>query len=77
MRAFVHEPMNTVSTATSRIGVPAFRPMYCNARVADSRSLGASRLAGSGTRSLIVTLWAGLVPHVTYGARAPASMITS
>ena len=28
MRALVHDPMNTVSTAMSCIGVPASRPMY-------------------------------------------------
>ena len=41
MRLLVHEPMNTVSTATSRIGVPAVSPMYCRARAADSDRLAA------------------------------------
>ena len=48
MREFVHEPMKTVSTAMSRIGVPAVRPMYCSARVADSRWLGSANDAGVG-----------------------------
>ena len=67
MREFVQEPMNTVSTVMSRIGVPAVSPMYWSARVADSRTLGSPKDAGSGTESSMVTLWAGLVPHVTYG----------
>ena len=65
MRAFVHEPMNTVSTGMSRIGVPAVRPMYRSARSADSSRLGSEKEPGSGTASSIVTLCAGLVPHVT------------
>src|SRR5262249_8987236 len=32
IREFVHDPMNTVSIAMSRIAVPAFRPMYASAR---------------------------------------------
>jgi hypothetical protein len=40
MRLFVHEPMNTASTVTSFIGVPARRSMYSSARSAAARSLG-------------------------------------
>ena len=49
MRPLVHEPMNTVSTGTSRSGVPAVRPMYSRARAAASRSEGSAKLSGSGT----------------------------
>ena len=49
MRLLVHEPMNTVSTGMSRIGVPALRPMYSSARAADSRAAGSSKASGSGT----------------------------
>ncbi len=56
MREFVQEPMKTVSTPMSRIAVPAFRPMYWRARVADSCSLADANDAGSGTRASMVTL---------------------
>ena len=46
MRLLVHEPMKTVSTAMSRIGVPAVRPMYASARAAASRPAG----VGEGCR---------------------------
>ena len=42
MRLFVHEPMNTVSTATSRMRVPASRPMYSSARATVSWVVGLS-----------------------------------
>ena len=38
MRPLVQEPMNTVSTVMSLIGVPAVRPMYSSARSAAERS---------------------------------------
>ncbi len=40
MREFVHEPMNTASTAMSFIGVPAARSMYSSARCAAAWSFG-------------------------------------
>jgi ribosomal protein S12 methylthiotransferase accessory factor YcaO len=55
-REFVHEPMNTVSTSTSRMGVPALSPMYPSARRADSRSDGSAKESGSGTTSSIVVV---------------------
>ncbi len=70
MRPLVQEPMNTVSTGTSRSGVPAVRPMYSRARAADSRALGSSKASGSGTAPLSSTTWAGLVPHDTNGSSA-------
>ncbi len=76
-RAFVHEPMNTVSTLMSRIGVPALRPMYCSARVADSAAPSSVNDAGSGTMASIVVVWAGFVPHETLGFNEAASMKTS
>ena len=39
---FVHDPMNTVSTAMSRSGVPGSRPMYSSARATVSRVVGFS-----------------------------------
>ena len=50
MRLLVHEPMNTVSTGTSRIGVPAVRPMYSRARAAESRCAGVGEGVGVGDR---------------------------
>ena len=77
MRELVHEPMNTVSTAMSRIGVPEVRPMYASARAAASRSAGSANESGSGTEASIGTTWAGLVPQVTWGTSAAASRPTS
>ena len=51
MRLLVQLPINTVSTVTSRIGVPAVRPMYCNARSIVSRAVGSSQSSGDGTTS--------------------------
>ena len=65
IRLLVHEPMNTVSTATLRIGVPAVRPMYSSARAADSCWLGSSNEAGSGMLSSMAMTCPGLVPHET------------
>ena len=67
MRELVHEPMNTVSTATSRTGVPAVRPMYSRARAALSRSLASAKSSGDGMRPASGTTWAGLVPQETCG----------
>ncbi len=49
MRPLVQEPRKTVSTATSRIGVPAVRPMYSRALAAAAWSEGSAKSAGSGT----------------------------
>ena len=51
MRPLVHEPMKTVSTSISRIGVPAVRPMYSSARSAATRSLSSSNSCGIGHRA--------------------------
>ena len=58
-------PMNTVSTGTSRSGVPAVRPMYSSARSAASRSAGSAKVSGSGTRRRGARPGAGLVPQET------------
>ena len=77
MREFVHEPMNTVSTAMSRIGVPACSPMYASARLAASRAPSSANASGSGTPSSIVIVWLGFVPHETCGRSVGASITTS
>ena len=51
MRLLVHEPMNTVSTPMSRIGVPAVRPMYSSARAADSALARVGERVGVGHRA--------------------------
>ena len=77
MRLLVQEPMNTVSTITSRIGVPAVRPMYSSARAADSCWLGSSNEAGSGMLSSMAMTCPGLVPHETCGVISePSSTIS-
>ncbi len=77
IRPLVHEPMKTVSTSISRIGVPAVRPMYSSARSAETRSLSSSNDAGSGTEPDSGTPWPGLVPQVTNGATLEASSVTT
>ena len=77
MRPLVHEPTKTVSTATSRSGVPAVRPMYSSALAALARSFSSGIASGSGTASPSGEPCAGLVPHVTKGVSVEASMSTS
>ena len=50
MRPLVQEPTKTVSTLTSRIGVPASSAMYCSAFSAAIRSSASSKSSGDGTR---------------------------
>ena len=50
MRQLVHEPMNTVSTAMSRIGVPASGPCTRAPARPTSRSLGSANDVGVGDR---------------------------
>jgi hypothetical protein len=71
----VQEPMNTVSIATSRIGVPAAKPMYDSALAAASRISPAGHSSGSGTAPSRGTPWPGLVPQVTKGDTKLASRI--
>ena len=47
------------------------------ARSAAERSVSSLKEAGSGTTPEIFTPWPGLVPHVTYGSRSSALMVTS
>ena len=73
MRLLVHDPMNTVSTAMSRIGVPAVRPMYASARAAASRSVGVEEARrGRGRRPSIGTTCDGFVPQETWGVMVGA-----
>ena len=66
MRELVQLPMNTGSTATSRIGVPALRPMYSSARAA-LRAVGSAKSSGEGIAPASGTTCAGFVPQVTCG----------
>ena len=73
MRLFVHDPMNTVSTPMSRIGVPAVSPMYSSARSAATFSLASSISSGIGTDAdaeydeEIILDAATMTPFVTWG----------
>ena len=49
MRPLVHDPMNTASTAMSRIGVPGVRSMYSKARSAAARSTSSVKSSTDGT----------------------------
>ena len=77
MRLLVHEPMNTVSTGISRIGVPADRPMYSSARAAASRPAASEASSGDGTAPSNGATWPGLVPQVTCGGMSAPSRCTS
>ena len=77
IRPLVHDPTKTVSTLMSRIGVPASRPMYSSAFSAATRSPSSAISAGTGTLPPSGTPWPGLVPQVTNGVSASASMMTS
>lgn len=77
MRPLVHDPTKTVSTAISRRGVPASRPMYSSALRAATLSLSSANDSGSGTELLSGRPWPGFVPHVTNGVSAEASRWTS
>ena len=77
MRPLVHEPTKTVSTFTSRIGVPASRAMYSSAFSAATWSSRSSNWAGSGTAPPSGTPWPGLVPQVTNGVISLASSTIS
>src|SRR5262249_60696493 len=73
----VHDPTNTVSTATSVRGVPGARSMYARARCAVARAAGSVIAAGSGTADPSGPACAGLGPQVTNGVRTAASSVTS
>ena len=51
------------------------RPMYSSARAYDCRSASDGASAGSGTRSVMSAVMPGLVPQVTCGPSAPASIV--
>ncbi len=65
MRALVHEPMNTVSTAMSRIGGAGREAHVVEGPLRRLAASGSSKLSGSGTAPPIGTTWPGLVPQVT------------
>ena len=77
MRPLVHDPTKTVSTLISRIGVPAWSPMYSRAFSAAILSVASSRSSGDGTLAPSGTPWPGLVPHVTNGVMVLASSTIS
>ena len=77
MRPLVHDPTKTVSTATSRIGVPGVSAMYSRALRAATWSDSSVKSAGSGTAPPSGTPWPGLVPHVTKGVTSEASSTIS
>ena len=77
MRPLVHEPMNTVSTGTSRMFMPAVSPMYSNARSMVLAVVASGASAGDGMTPSMGRTCAGLVPQLTYGVSVDASMNTS
>ena len=77
MRPLVHEPTKTVSTFTSRSGVPASRPMYSKAFWAATLSPSSSKSSGRGTLADSWTPCPGLVPQVTNGVISLASRTIS
>ena len=73
---FVHDPTNTLSTATSFIFVPGVKPMYSNdLRIAFA--LDSSKSSGFGTMPEMPTVSCGDVPHVTVGSISFASITTT
>ena len=79
MRELVHEPMNTVSTAISRMRRAGRRgPCRPSARSAASRSPGSSMASGSGTVPLDrASPGPGWCPRSRAGVMAAASRTTS
>ena len=73
-RAFVHEPMKTHSTGVPASCAPGERPMYSRASAIRRRRCGSGSSAGSGILPSTAITSCGLVPHVIWGAIAPASM---
>ena len=71
MRLFVHEPINTASTANAFIGVAGRKIHVLRARSAAARFVVAvcEFSVGPGTSSLTDTPWPGFVPQVTNGSR--------
>src|SRR5919112_2979491 len=69
--AFVHDPINTLSTGMSVIGNPGVKSMYFNARIADffSSSFPLAYSSGFGIVEVTSIVMAGFVPHVTWGTR--------
>ncbi|KAL1864509.1 hypothetical protein VTK73DRAFT_5835 [Phialemonium thermophilum] len=77
MRELVHEPMKTLSTTTSSMGVPGTRPMYSSMRRPAAFLASVGNVSGSGTRPVMGTTSSGLVPQVTVGTISRASTKTS
>ena len=77
MRELVQEPMKTLSTLISLIGVSALRPMYCSARSMPARFCASASLAGFGTRPPTASTCSGEVPQVTCGSIFAASSSTT
>src|SRR6185312_11633243 len=68
-RAFVHDPMKTLSIDISVIGIPGIKSIYSNALTADffSSSFPLAYSSGFGIVEVTSIVMAGLVPQVTWG----------
>src|SRR5215472_10436403 len=77
MRALVHEPMKTRSTAMSVIFSPPCSPIYLSARSTASRLFPSAMSSRRGTRPVTEITCSGLVPQVTSGGSLAASSRTS
>ena len=77
IRLLVQEPMKTTSTLAEAMGCPASRPMYSRARTTAARLSGLGKASGEGATPVTGITSSGLVPQVTRGAMAEASIRTS
>ena len=76
-RLLVHDPINTMSIGVFEIGLPGSRSIYFKAASHARLFTSESADLGSGIVSLIPTTCSGLVPQVTCGWIAEASIETS
>ena len=74
MRLFVQEPIKTLSTLMLLTGVPGVRAMYSSAETMSARFIGSASAAGSGITPPMPTAYCGLLPQVTVGSTAAASI---
>ena len=73
IRPFVHDPIKTLSSAISSIGIPGLRSIYSRALCQPNFRNGSASLAGSGTQPSTATTISGDVPQVTCGKILVAS----
>ena len=71
----MHEPTKATSIGVPAMGSPGRSDMYAKASSSDARSASGAPW-GKGRGSSTPTLWPGLMPQVTIGASAPASIST-